>query len=79
MKKISLVIDDNVFRLLKKRAKENLMSVQELIEDIIRRSMVSYQGGKRRAFKIDDRLVAIFSRERRGRKKKTKKLKKSKK
>ena len=55
---------------IEKRAKKNYLSMPELIEDIVRRSMISYAGGIRRTLKIDDKLVAMFSREKRGRKKK---------
>ena len=55
---------------IEKRAKKNYLSMPELIEDIVRRSMISYTGGIRRTLKIDDKLVAMFSREKRGRKKK---------
>ena len=61
-------ISERVYRTLKKRAEENLLSLEEMIEDIVRRSMVNYIGGKsKRSLKIDDRLVGAFSRERRGR------------
>ena len=53
---------------IEKRAKKNYLSMPELIEDIVRRSMISYAGGIRRTLKIDDKLVAMFSREKRGRK-----------
>ncbi len=78
MKRITIELDEKMIKKLKKRADKNFLSVREMVEDIVRRSMVSYTGGKARLIKVDDKLVAIFSRERRGRKPK-KKLKKKKK
>ena len=63
MPKHTIEIDDNILKVLKRRAKQNMLSAREMAEDIIRRSMVSWVGGfRRRGFKIDDRLVAAFSR-----------------
>jgi len=74
--KITINIDDEEEKILTKRAKKNLFSLKEQVEDIIRRSCVTYKGGRSKKIKIDDKLVAIFSREKRGRKKKKSKKKK---
>jgi len=67
MPRVNIELDSKLYAALKKRAEKNFLSITEMIEDIIRRSMVSYTGGsKRRKFKIDDKLVGAFSRERRG-------------
>jgi hypothetical protein len=68
--RISIMIDAGEEKILKKRAKKNLFSLREQIEDIIRRSCVTYKGGGPKKIKVDDKLVAIFSREKRGKKKK---------
>ncbi|MBU2562323.1 MAG: hypothetical protein KKF68_01550 [Nanoarchaeota archaeon] len=71
MPKITINIDEEVESILEKRAEKNLFTLKEQIEDILRKSAVrtkSLEGYKK--IKIDDRLVAIFSREKRGRKKK---------
>ena len=73
---ITIFIDDQEKKLLLKRAKKNLFSLKEQIEDIIRRSCVRSSHGRYRPIKVDDRLVGIFSREKRGRKKKKKSKKK---
>jgi len=74
--KLTINLDDDEVKILKKRAKKNMFSLREQIEDIIRRSCVTYKGGKKyQTIKVDDRLVAVFSREKRGRKKKKKKKK----
>jgi hypothetical protein len=78
MKKITISLDDDELKILKKRAKKNLLSLKEQIEDIVRRSCIrSKQSKGYKSIKIDDKLVGIFSRDRRGRRKK--KLKKKKK
>ena len=71
--KITITIDDNEKKILNKRAKANLLSLREQVEDIIRRSCISYK--KKAGYhtvKVDDKLVAIFSRQRKGRKPKKK-------
>jgi len=71
--KITINLDDEEISILEKRGKKNLLTLREQIEDIIRRSCVNYSTGtKYRAIKPDDKLVHIFSREKRGRKKKKK-------
>jgi hypothetical protein len=79
MKSITIRFRDDLMTEIKKRAKKSYVTPQELLEDIVRRSMLSYKGGIRRILKIDDKLVAIFSRDKRGRKKKTKSKAKKKK
>jgi hypothetical protein len=78
---VNIRLDNDMLKLLKKRAKSEFLRVEELIEDIVRRSMVSYVGKPKTGFKVDDKLVGMFSRERRGRpgKKKKKPKPKSKK
>jgi len=73
--KVTINLDDKEVKVLTKRAKKNLMSLREQIEDIIRRSCVRGKTSSYKSIKPDDRLVHIFSREKRGnyRKKKTKK------
>lgn len=79
MTKLTIDIDDSIMKVLKKRAKQNMLSIREMAEDIVRRSMVSWVGGpRRRSFKIDDKLVGAFSRERRGPKKGSKRKKRKK-
>jgi len=68
MPSITINIDDEQKKILEKRAKKNLMTLRELIEDIIRRSAIRTKKGSRREDKIDDRLVKIFSKSRVGRK-----------
>ena len=73
MKKILLTLSDDEEKVLKKRAKKNMMSLKDQVADIIRRSCVS---AKRRASKpkdkIKDPIVKAFSRSRRGRPRKKK-------
>jgi len=68
--KITISLDDNEVKILKKRAKKNLMTLREQVEDIVRRSCVRSKSTNYSSVKPDDKLVAIFSRSRKGRKKK---------
>lgn len=76
--RVTINLDDEEVKILKKRAKKNLFSLTEQVQDIVRRSCVSYSGTGKSRFKADDKLIQIFSREKRGRKKKSKKKNKKK-
>ena len=80
MPQITISIDEDVKKIISRRAKTNLFTLREQIEDILRKSAVrTKKFGKYAYIKVDDKLVAVFSRERRGRKKKKKPKKKVKK
>lgn len=68
---ITIFLDDELLNLLEKRAKKNMLTVSELIEDILRRSTIN-QKTKKSIYdeKLDDKLIAMFSRKRTGPKKK---------
>jgi len=71
MPQITIDIDESVKKIISRRAKTNLLTLREQIEDILRKSAVrTKKSGKYAYIKVDDKLVAVFSRERRGRKKK---------
>ncbi len=65
---ITIYLKQDILERIDKRAKKNLLNVQEQIEDIIRRSAINMAGKKYKEKKLDDTLVALFSRSRRGRK-----------
>lgn len=65
--KITISLDENEIKILDKRAKKNLLTIREQVEDIIRRSCISAKQGSYPKTKVDDALVEIFSREKRGR------------
>ncbi len=68
--KISIYLDSDLLELIEKRAKKNLLTLPEQIEDILRRSTLSFK--KRKMLdgdKLDDLLVTIFSRRKRNMKK----------
>lgn len=69
-KSISIQLDINLVQQLDKRARKNFMTLRELIDDILRRSMTTYNKGKRPRYAEPDvgKLVRIFSRKKRGRK-----------
>jgi hypothetical protein len=73
MPHVTIHLDENVKKIISKRAKRNLLTLREQIEGILRKSAVRTKIGISRTIKVDDRLVAAFSREKRGRKKKKKK------
>ena len=68
--KLTISLDDDEVKILEKRAKKNFLTLKEQVEDIIRRSCISSSQGTYKPLKCDDKLVAIFSKDRRGRKKK---------
>jgi len=72
-KTISVELTDELYKKLKARAKKNYQDLDELLEDIIRRSMISYKkGSSTSSGKLDDSLIPLFSRVKSGRKKKKK-------
>lgn len=64
--RVSVNLSDEEVKILSKRAKKNLLSLQEQVEDIVRRSCVLFSKGPAYQPKLDDGLVEIFSRERKG-------------
>ncbi|MEK6889710.1 MAG: hypothetical protein AABX35_00825 [Nanoarchaeota archaeon] len=69
-REIKLKIDSELYLALEKRAKKEFLEVDELVEDIVRRSMLSYHKGNVIGDgKVDDKLIGIFSRSKKGRKK----------
>jgi len=66
---ICVFLDTEILKRLEKRAKKNMFSVPEQIEDILRRSCVMGRTPVSKE-KIDDLLVECFSRSKRGRKNK---------
>lgn len=59
---LSIKIPDDVWKKLQTRAKKNLLSPEELIQDIVRRSMLTYTGKPSDTDKVDDQIISIFSR-----------------
>ena len=71
MPTLTISLNEEVYKSLKKRAEKNMLNAKEQVEEIIRRSMLSYKKLSSLGLaKIDDKLVSIFSREKRGRKRK---------
>ena len=65
--KICAYVDDAVLKKLEKRAKSNLFTLEEQIEDILRRSVINTRVGLRAPEKLDDMIVTLFSRKSRKR------------
>lgn len=67
---ITISIDEEIKKIIEKRAKKNLLSLREQVEDIVRQSAVRTKSGESSSnLKIDDRLVEIFSRNKKGKRK----------
>ncbi len=62
---VSIWLDDEILRKLETRAKKNLLSLPEQVEDILRRSVLSTTGKNSHKEKLDDMLIGLFSRKRR--------------
>lgn len=67
-KAISISIPIDLYKLMEQRAKKSLMDINDLIIDILRRSMLSYKKTTHATDKTDDALVALFSRKSKPRK-----------
>ena len=70
MPTLTISIDAEVQKVIGKRAKKNLLTIKEQVEEIVRQSAVrTKSGATTNTFKTDDRLVEVFSRNKKGRKK----------
>lgn len=63
--KITIYLNNDLLKLLEKRAKKNMLTLPEQIEDILRRSTLSLKKGTLPKEKLDDLLVGLFSRQKR--------------
>jgi len=69
MPTVTISIDAEVKKIIGRRAKKNLLTIKEQIEEIVRQSAIRTKTGVGSVtVKADDRLVEIFSRHKRGRK-----------
>ena len=67
---VILYLDTEVLEKIDKRAKKNLLTIPEQIEDILRRSTINQKNKKSGSEeKLDDNLIALFSRKNTGPKK----------
>jgi len=64
---ITIWLDPDITKLLEKRAKKNMMTLPEQIEDILRRSIANQKPTQIKE-KLDDMLVGLFSRKTRKKK-----------
>ena len=64
--RVEIYLDNNLLTLIGKRAKKNMLTLPEQIEDILRRSTLNQKNKNSKHFeKIDDLLVSLFSRQKR--------------
>lgn len=61
--KLTIYLDSEILKAIEKRAKKNIFTVAEQVEDIIRRSVISAKPATAKE-KLDDMLVGLFSRKR---------------
>jgi len=66
--KVTIYLDNDLLKMIDKRAKKNMLTLPEQIEDILRRSCLSLKKKPLISGKIDDLLVSIFSRQQRRKK-----------
>jgi len=67
---ITIRLNDSEVKILKKRAKKNMLQLREQVEDIVRRSCINSKSGGSQVEKCDDKLIGIFSRQTAGRQRK---------
>lgn len=61
--KVVIYLDNDLLKILEKRAKKNLLTLPEQIEDILRRSSLNIKAkSSTKQDNIDDLLLKIFSR-----------------
>jgi len=70
--RLTIELDDEEVKILNKRGKKNILTLREQVEDIIRRSCINAKTKTVSQSKCDDKLVDIFSRDKRGKKRKKK-------
>lgn len=61
-KTITIQLEKEAIDELEKRAKKELLSLSDLIEEILRRSVLSYKGTSSTEDKVDDKFISYFSR-----------------
>lgn len=64
--KVCIYLDSDVLKTLDRRAKKNMFTISEQIEDILRRSAINSTKAKQQSEKLDDMLVSLFSRKNTG-------------
>ena len=67
--KLTITLDEDEIKILNRRAKKNMLSLREMVEDIVRRSCINSKKTGVSNVNVDDTLVNIFSRQKKGRKK----------
>jgi hypothetical protein len=63
--KVVIYLDNDLMKMIDRRAKKNMLTLPEQVEDTLRRSCISLKNKPSVSQKIDDLLVSIFSRQKR--------------
>jgi hypothetical protein len=61
--RLTIDLTEEEINILKKRGKKNYLKLKEQAEDIIRRSCINMKSNPASKFKSDDKLIEVFSRE----------------
>jgi len=61
--RVCIWLDNELLKLIEKRAKKNFLNVHEQIEEILRRSCLNLKKSKKEE-KLDDLFISFFSRKR---------------
>jgi hypothetical protein len=64
---MTIHLDEEVFKIIGKRAKKNMLTPEEQVEDIVRRSCVNTKKTTEVTDNVDDLLLRMFSRKNTGR------------
>lgn len=64
---MTIHLSEDVFKTISKRAKKNMLSEEEQVEDIVRRSCVNVKKNSEPKDDVDDLLLKLFSRKNCGR------------
>jgi hypothetical protein len=64
--RLTIDISEEEALILRKRGRKSYLKLKEQVEDIIRRSCINSKNNPTSRIKVDDSLVEIFSREKRG-------------
>ena len=66
---VCIFLSDDLLKIIERRAKKNMQTISEQIEEILRKSCVTYKGNVSSQEKLDYTLVGLFSRKRTGKRK----------
>ena len=60
--KVSVFLDSKLLKIIERRADKNMLTINEQIEDILRRSTLNMRKKTPQEEKVDDKFITYFSR-----------------